>query len=298
MMFNDDRMIHHGGAAAPFGASGLRAGSTVVIKYGGAAMSGEAAESGFARDVVALRNAGVNVVVVHGGGEETTRMAARLGVEVEFVQGHRRTDETMIEIVTMVLGGRVNKNITRLINLAGAAAIGLCGVDHELIRARKLDHEAGDLGLVGEVESVNVEFIRLLLGSGIIPVIAPLGLGKDGEVYNINADPAAAAIAAALNADALIYMSNIAGIDVGGIVAGVLTTEEGEELIACGTISGGMIPKVRSAFAALKAGVRSVRIIDGRVPHILPELLSGRGTGTAIVNGINASIFFEEGVLK
>ncbi|MEO5929589.1 MAG: hypothetical protein ABIR47_06630, partial [Candidatus Kapaibacterium sp.] len=140
MMFNDDRMIHHGGAPAPFGASGLRAGSTVVIKYGGAAMSGETAEAGFARDVVALRNAGINVVVVHGGGDETTRMAARLGVEAEFVQGHRRTDETMIEIVTMVLGGRVNKNITRLVNMAGAAAIGLCGVDHELIRAHKLHH--------------------------------------------------------------------------------------------------------------------------------------------------------------
>lgn len=266
----------HGGTAAVRWA---------VIKYGGAAMEGNYSEEMFAEELLALAEGGITPVVVHGGGAEMTRMAAAMGIEAEFVAGQRRTDARMLEVVVMVLAGSINKNLVRAIQSAGGNAVGLCGVDNALLVARKLGGDAGDLGFVGEVTAVNTRFLSLLCDGGMIPVIAPVGLGDGGELYNINADLAAAAVAGALGAEMLVYMSNIPGVEVDGAVVPTLSRAEAEGLIERGTIRGGMIPKVTSAFEALEAGAASVRIIDGRTPGALRGLLAGDGVGTAIVRG-------------
>jgi acetylglutamate kinase len=259
------------------------AGQWVVIKYGGAAMSGEYTDAMFAADLIALADAGAHPVVVHGGGAEMTRVAATMGIEAEFVAGQRRTDARMLEVVMMVLAGSINKGLVATIGSVGGSAVGLCGADNRLLAARRLRSGAGDLGFVGEVTKVNTSLLGLLREGGMIPVIAPVGIGDGGELYNINADLAAGAVAGALGASMLIYMSNIPGVKVGGEVTPRLTRGEATKLIADGEISGGMIPKVSSAFAALDAGAAMVRIIDGRAPGPLRDLLAGAGCGTAIV---------------
>lgn len=257
------------------------AGRTVVIKYGGAAMAASGPDSGFVRDLIALRSTGARVVVVHGGGSEVTALAARLEVEAEFVNGQRRTDSRMMEAVTMALAGTVNTELVRLINFLGGAAVGLSGVDGDLLRARRLAEP--DLGLVGVVEDVNVPLLDLLLRAGYIPVIATVGSGEAGAVYNINADVAAGAVAGALGAEMLVYMSDVEGVRRDGELLPEITPEDARELILLGVIHGGMVPKVESALAALAGGVRSVHIIDGRVPGTLQGVLQGRCNGTAII---------------
>ncbi len=260
---------------------GLCARRTVVIKYGGAALAASAPDSCFAEDLMSLRRAGTHVVVVHGGGHEVTALAARLEVEAEFVKGQRRTDSQMMDAVTMALAGTVNTQLVRSINASGGRAVGLSGVDGDLLVARRLTEP--DLGLVGRVEQVNVQLLDLLLRGGYTPVIATLGSGAEGAVYNINADLAAGAVAAALGADLLVYMSDVEGVRNGGEIIPLMTAEEARELIACGVIHGGMIPKVESALEAVDGGVASVRIIDGRRPGALRQLLDGEAVGTAII---------------
>jgi acetylglutamate kinase len=258
---------------------GALRGRTVVVKYGGAAMGGDDAERLFARDAARLARAGVRLVVVHGGGNEVTALASKLGIEAEFVGGHRRTSSEMLDVVTMMLAGKVNKNLVRLINVAGGEAVGICGVDSNLLVARRM--AGADLGHVGEVAMVNKGLLDLLLANGMTPVVAPVAIGEDGELYNINADLAAGGVAAALGADSLIYMSNIAGIEANGSVIAEMSSAEANELIASGVINGGMIPKITSALDAINAGVGSVRIVDGRLPHALMTAIVGDG-GTKV----------------
>ena len=253
----------------------------MVVKYGGAAMEDETLKGGFALDVAALRAAGVNVTVVHGGGNEITDLAERLGVKTEFVEGHRRTSEEMLDVATMVLAGRVNKDLVRRINAAGSSAIGLCGLDNNMVVARRRGGYP-DLGLVGDVVGVKGSFLRMLMGTGLVPVVAPIAAGIDGESFNVNADVVAGAIASALDAEVLLYMSNIRGIEVEGRIAERLTGSEAERLIAGGTIGGGMIPKVRAAVAALEAGARAVRIVDGRDHRSLLHALGNPALGTTV----------------
>jgi acetylglutamate kinase len=260
-------------------------GKTFVIKYGGAAMTEEQLKQTFAKDVTILRKIGINIVIVHGGGKETTEIAGKLGLETRFVDGHRFTDEPMMKVVLMVLAGKLNKEITNLINTNGGNAIGLCGVDNNLLRARRLSNGAANLGLVGEVTAVNTPFLNLLLKEGMMPVIAPIGVGSDGELYNINADLAAGAIASALKAEKLVYLSDIEGILVNRRLVSTLTRKEALEHIRQGTIFGGMIPKVQSAFDTLSTGVNKVHIIDGRVKHsLLLEIFTDEGIGTQMVD--------------
>ncbi len=261
--------------------NGDLAGRTVVVKYGGAAMAASGPDGDFVREIIALRSAGARVVVVHGGGSEVTALAARLEVEAEFVKGQRRTDSRMMQAVTMALAGTVNTELVRLINSLGGAAVGLSGVDGDLLRARRLAEP--DLGLVGVVDAVNVPLLDLLLGAGYIPVIATIGSGEAGAVYNINADVAAGAVAGAMGAGMLVYMSDVEGVCRDGGLLSEITPEEARELILLGVIHGGMVPKVESALAALEGGVRSVHIIDGRVPGTLRGVLEGRRSGTAII---------------
>ena len=259
-------------------------GKTFVIKYGGAAMTDPALRETFGKDVTILRKIGINIVIVHGGGKEITDIAKRLGIETRFVDGQRYTDEAMVEVVQMVLAGKVNKEIVNLINQNDGDAIGLSGVDNMLLRAEKILEKGLDLGLVGKVTSVNVPFIELLLKNGMMPVIAPLGVGKDGVIFNINADLAAGTIADALKAEKLVYLSDIEGIVINNKRISSMTEEEAARLIEQGAIFGGMIPKVQSAFKTLNAGVKKVHIVDGRIKHsLLLEIFTDEGIGTQMV---------------
>jgi acetylglutamate kinase len=265
-------------------------GKTLVIKYGGAAMEQADLKEQFAKDVLLLRLVGIRPVIVHGGGPQIGALMKRLGKEPRFVGGMRVTDEETVEIVEMVLVGKINKEIVGLINLHGGRAVGLSGKDASLLRARKRLHRmpdgsSADIGLVGEVESVNPEPIRLLEESGFIPVIAPVGVGGAGETYNINADLVAGDVAAALFAEKLIHLTDVAGImDEDGRLVSTLTKREAERLIKAGVIDGGMLPKVESSLRALSGGAQKAHIIDGRVPHaILLEVLTKEGIGTEII---------------
>ncbi|MEK7387064.1 MAG: acetylglutamate kinase [candidate division NC10 bacterium] len=265
-------------------------GKTVVIKYGGAAMERADLKEPFALDVILLRLVGMKPVIVHGGGPQIGSLMKRLGKEPKFVGGMRVTDEETVEIVEMVLVGKINQEIVGLINHHGGKAVGLSGKDAGLLRARKRKHrlptgEEVDLGLVGEVELVNVEPIRLLEDNGFIPVIAPVGVGSEGETYNINADLVAGEVAAALGAEKLIHLTDVQGIlDSAGKLVSTLSRKEAERLVTAGVIDGGMLPKVESALRALEGGTAKAHIIDGRVPHaILLELFTHEGVGTEIV---------------
>jgi acetylglutamate kinase len=264
-------------------------GKTLVVKYGGAAMEQANLKEQFAKDVLLLRLVGIRLVIVHGGGPQIGALMKRLGKEPRFVGGMRVTDEETVEIVEMVLVGKINKEIVGLINLHGGRAVGLSGKDGNLIRARKRLHRAADgqladIGLVGEVEAVNPEAIRLLEENGFIPVIAPVGVGSGGETYNINADLVAGDVAAALLAEKLIHLTDVQGINgEDGRHVSTLTRREAERLIKAGVIDGGMLPKVESSLRALAGGAQKAHIIDGRVPHaILLEVLTKEGIGTEI----------------
>lgn len=266
-------------------------GKTIVIKYGGNAMTEESLKQGFARDVVLLKLVGMNPVIVHGGGPQISEMLERIGKKGEFIQGMRVTDSETMDVVEMVLGGLVNKDIVNLINRHGGLAVGLTGKDGAFIRARKMlipDKErAGewlDIGQVGEIESIDPALIALLDTRNFIPVIAPIGVGISGESYNINADLVAGKLAEILNAEKLILLTNTPGVlDKNGNLLTGLTARSVDQLFADGTISGGMLPKISSALDAVKAGVKSCHIIDGRVDHaLLLEVLTDEGVGTLI----------------
>lgn len=266
-------------------------GKTIVIKYGGNAMVEEHLKQGFARDVVLLKLVGMNPVVVHGGGPQIDDMLKRVGKQGEFIQGMRVTDAETMDVVEMVLGGSVNKDIVNLINRHGGKAVGLTGKDGAFIRAKKMlmaDRETVgkwiNIGQVGEIESIDPSLIALLDTQDFIPVIAPIGVGAEGESYNINADLVAGKLAEILKAEKLILLSNIPGVlDKDGNLLTGLTAKRVDELFADGTISGGMLPKIGSALDAVKKGVKSCHIIDGRVEHaLLLEILTDQGVGTLI----------------
>ena len=260
-------------------------GKTFVIKYGGAVMTDEKLKQTFAKDVTILRKIGINIIIVHGGGKEITDTAAALGIDTKFVDGQRYTDEKTIEVVLMVLAGMLNKEIVNLININGGNAVGLCGVDNMLLKAQKLMKNGTDLGLVGEITSVNTAFLNLLLQNGMMPVIAPVGVGDGGQLLNINADLAAGAVAAALKAEKLVYLSDTEGILVRDKLVSTLTKSQANKLVDEGAIFGGMIPKVTSAFDTLDAGVNKVHIIDGRIKHsMLLEIFTDEGIGTQMVH--------------
>lgn len=271
-------------------------GKTIVIKYGGNAMTDEKLKASFARDIVMMKLIGINPIVVHGGGPQIGKLLEQLQIESHFVNGMRVTDSKTMDVVEMVLGGMVNKEIVGLINSAGGKAIGLTGKDGELLRARKLrvkhktpEMEAPeiiDIGHVGEVESVNVKVLNMLENSDFIPVIAPIGVGADGHAYNINADLVAGKVAEVLMAEKLILLTNIAGLlDKEGNVLTGLTTAQVDALIEDGTIYGGMLPKIDCALSAVKSGVNTAHIIDGRVEHAcMLEIFTNEGVGTLITN--------------
>jgi acetylglutamate kinase len=265
-------------------------GKIMVVKYGGNAMTDEKLKEGFARDVVLLKLVGMHPVVVHGGGPQIDELLKRVGKKGEFIQGMRVTDAETMDIVEMVLGGQVNKEIVNLINQHGGHAVGLTGKDGAFIRARKMmvripgDADAIDIGQVGEVEAIEPQIVQTLLAGGFIPVIAPIGFGKKGESYNINADLVAGKVAEILRAEKLIVLTNTAGVlDKNGNLLTGLTARKVDELFADGTISGGMLPKIGSALDAVKNGVNTCHIIDGRVEHaLLLEVLTNEGVGTLI----------------
>lgn len=267
---------------------------TVVIKYGGNAMSDETLKNGFARDVTLMKLVGMNPVIVHGGGPQIGDLLNRIGKKTEFIEGMRVTDSETMDIVEMVLGGLVNKDIVNLINHHGGNAVGLSGKDGGLIRARKLvmsrnspelkAPEIIDIGHVGEVESIKTSVIDMLVKGDFIPVIAPIGVDEDGQSYNINADLVASQLAQVLRAEKLIVLTNTAGVqDAAGKVLTGLSSNEVENLIKENVIHGGMLPKIRSALDAVAGGVSTVHIIDGRVEHaVLLEIFTDRGVGTLI----------------
>lgn len=270
------------------------AGKTIVIKYGGNAMTEPRLQQGFARDIVLLKQVGINPVVVHGGGPQIGNLLKQVGKESHFIDGMRVTDEETMDIVQMVLGGLVNKQIVNLINQAGGRAIGLTGKDGNMIRARKLKVERKaqenqppeiiDLGHVGEVERIEARVVRMLEEDRFIPVIAPIGVGEDGETYNINADLVAGKMAEVLGAEKLLLLTNTSGVlDKEGDLLTDLTQDDIDNLIDDGTIQGGMLPKLACATDALKGGVNASCILDGRVPHaVLLELLTDQGVGTLV----------------
>ena len=264
---------------------------TIVIKYGGNAMTDEKLKQSFAHDVVLLKLVGMNPVVVHGGGPQIDELLKRLGKQGVFVQGMRVTDSETMDVVEMVLGGAVNKEIVSLINHHGGRAVGLTGKDGCFIRARKMlvpDKDKAeawiDIGQVGEIESIDPSIVALLDSADFIPVIAPIGAGANGETYNINADLVAGKLAEVLKAEKLIVLTNTAGVlDKQGSLLTGLTPRRIDELFADGTISGGMLPKISAALDAARSGVNSVHIIDGRVEHaVLLEILTDQGVGTLI----------------
>ncbi len=265
---------------------------TVVVKFGGNAMVDEDLKSSFARDIVLLKQVGVNPVIVHGGGPQIARLLEQIGKQSRFIEGMRVTDDETMDVVEMVLGGQVNKQIVALINRHGGRAVGLTGKDGGLITARKMrlagrDEPDHDLGQVGEVEAIDPAVVAMLDDDGFIPVIAPIGVGHDGASYNINADLVAGRLAAVLGAEKLLLLTNTPGVlDPDGKLLTGLTAAETERLIAAGVIHGGMLPKVRCALDAVNAGVRTSQIIDGRVRHsVLLELLTDSGVGTLIRGG-------------
>ncbi|MGV6818755.1 MAG: acetylglutamate kinase [Thiotrichales bacterium] len=261
------------------------AGKTVVIKYGGNAMTDELLKSSFARDIVLLKQVGLNPVVIHGGGPQIGELLNRLGKESTFIQGMRVTDAETIDVVQMVLGGLVNKEIVSLINQHGGKAVGLTGKDGGLIHAQKLNIDgAGDLGQVGEVKYIDPTIVSVLDDSDFIPVIAPIGVGEDGSAFNINADVVAGKVAAVLGAEKLILLTNTPGVlDQQGKLLTGLSSRRVDELIQDGTIQGGMLPKVDCALDAVRSGVSKAHIIDGRVQHaVLLELLTDEGVGTLL----------------
>ena len=269
-------------------------GQTIVVKFGGNAMVDEALKASFARDVVLMKLVGLNPIIVHGGGPQIGDLLERLAIPTHFVDGMRVTDAATMDVVEMVLGGLVNKDIVGLINSQGGRAVGLTGKDGRLIEARRMtitrpdpEHQTPeiiDIGHVGEVEAVNREVIDLLLGSEYIPVIAPIGTGEDGTSYNINADVVAGRVAEAMKAEKLMLLTNTPGLlDAEGTLLTGLSAESVQELIADGTIHGGMLPKIRHALEAVEAGVPSAHIIDGRVEHaVLLEIFTRTGIGTLI----------------
>jgi len=271
-------------------------GKTIVVKYGGNAMVDGALENSFARDVVLMKLVGMNPIVVHGGGPQIGDLLQKLNIKSSFVDGMRVTDSATMDVVEMVLGGTVNKQIVSLINRNGGQAIGVTGKDGNLIQARKMEvtrkspemqvPEIIDIGHVGEVRSINRKVIDLLVQSDFIPVIAPIGVGSDGSSYNINADLVAGKVAEVLQAEKLMLLTNVAGLqNKSGEVLTGLSTGRVEELIADGTIYGGMLPKIRCALDAVKSGVASAHIIDGRVAHaVLLEIFTDEGVGTLITN--------------
>ncbi len=267
---------------------------TIVIKFGGNAMIDEALQDAFARDIVLLKQMGIDPVVVHGGGPQINNLLEKLGKQGEFIQGMRVTDRETMDVVQMVLGGLVNKDIVALINRHGGRAVGLTGRDAGLVRARKLkmthqtetmlEPELIDLGHVGEVASIDPSILKVLEKKDFIPVIAPIGVGEDGEAYNINADVVASKIAQVLGAEKLLLLTNTSGVlDKEGKLLTGLSARDVEALIENGTIYGGMLPKIDFALDAVRGGVKTVQIIDGRVPHaVLLELLTDKGVGTLI----------------
>jgi len=269
-------------------------GKTIVVKYGGHAMGDDAIAKQFAEDIVLLKQVGMNPVVIHGGGPQIGDMLKRLKIKSSFVDGLRVTDQATVEIVEMVLSGSINKELVTWINKAGGLAVGLSGKDADLIRARKLEHQSRqptdsniekvlDLGFVGEPYAINTKMLDLLEKSDIIPVIAPIGVGTKGETYNINADTVAGAVAAALKAKRFLLLTDVAGVlDKEKKLIQQLTVESARELIADGTISGGMIPKIETCLEAIRGGVEAAVIIDGRVPHAILLELFAEGAGTLI----------------
>ena len=270
------------------------AGDTIVVKYGGHAMGDPALSEAFGHDIALLKLVGVNPVVVHGGGPQINAMLDRLDIKSSFVDGLRITDAAMVDVIEMVLSGSVNKQVAALINRAGALAVGISGKDGNLLRARRLTRTVRDpdsriervldLGFVGEPERVDTRVLYALSGSGVIPVIAPVGIGEDGQTYNINADTAAGAVAGALSATRLLMLTDVPGVlDANKRLIPELTAEEARAGIADGTISGGMIPKVETCLQAVAQGARAAVILDGRVPHAcLLELFTSAGPGTLI----------------
>ena len=268
-------------------------GKVMVVKYGGNAMTDPILESSFAREIVMLKTVGIHPVVVHGGGPQVDNLLKELGRSSDRIDGMRVTDKATMDVVEMVLGGSVNKSIVNLINKHGGRAIGLTGKDASLIRAKKLpmtktdkqgNEQQIDLGFVGDVVSINRDVIDLMIASNFIPVIAPLGVDDEGNTYNINADVVAGKVAEFMLAEKLILLTNIKGVlDKAGNVATGLTPAKVDEMIADGTISGGMIPKISYALEAVKNGVKSAVIVDGRVPHAtLLEVFTDKGVGTLI----------------
>ena len=266
-------------------------GKTMVIKYGGNAMTDPALQADFAEDVVLLKLVGINPVVVHGGGPQIETALKRLGKKGEFIQGMRVTDAETMEVVEWVLAGEVQQDIVGLINQAGGKAVGLTGRDGGLIRARKLKmldandpHKEYDLGQVGDIESIDPGVVKALQDDAFIPVVSPIGFGEHNESYNINADVVAAKLATVLQAEKLLMLTNIPGVlDKQGQLLPELTMKRIDELVADGTISGGMLPKISGALDAAKSGVNAVHIIDGRVPHVLLlEILTDQAFGTMI----------------
>lgn len=270
------------------------AGDTIVVKYGGHAMGEGKLASAFGYDIALLKLVGINPIVVHGGGPQISSMLDRLQIRSQFIDGLRVTDAAMVDVIEMVLAGSVNKQVAELINQAGAMAVGISGKDGSLIKARKLTRTRRDpdsqiesvidLGFVGQPEKIDPRVLYALLGSGLIPVIAPVGAGENGETYNINADTAAGAIAGAVHASRLLMLTDVPGVlDRNGKLIEELSAEEARNLIKDGTISGGMIPKVETCLDAVQSGAKAAVILDGRVPHTcLLELFTRAGPGTLI----------------
>ncbi len=267
------------------------AGHTVVVKYGGNAMVDEALKQSFATDVVLMKLVGIHPVIVHGGGPQIGKLLEELNIESRFVDGLRVTDSRTMDVVEMVLGGQVNKEIVSLLNRHRGKAVGISGKDGNLLRARRLkarggdeDSEFVDLGQVGEIVSIDTQVLEMMKASDFIPVIAPVGTDENGVSYNINADSVAGSIAGVLGAEKLILLTNVAGVrDHDGKVLTGLSVQQVEELATTGILSGGMLPKVECALDALRSGVRSAHIIDGRVEHaLLLEIFTDEGVGTLI----------------
>ena len=270
-------------------------GKTVVIKYGGHAMGDAELGKAFASDVALLRQSGVEPIVVHGGGPQIGAMLDRMGIQSEFKGGMRVTDQATVEIVEMVLAGSINKNIVADFNAQGARAIGLCGKDGNMVRAKKMHRtqrdpdskieEVIDLGFVGEPDKIDTSVLNTVVQSGLIPIVAPVAFGSDGETYNVNADTFAGAVAGALSANRLLFLTDVPGVlDKQGNLIGQLSIKEAKALIEDGTISGGMIPKVETCIQVLNSGVEAVVIVNGKAPHaVLLELFTDHGAGTMFV---------------